>query len=116
MAHRRGMREAGRGEADAAALLAYVVPVLSGLAIYLAPGAKDKHLRFHSVQAIQYWVTALVFIYIVDVVFLAIPFAQIRLLLGTLLFLAWVYALYVGYRAMEGRRARIPLIGLIFSS
>ena len=104
-------------------LLAYLIPIVSALAVYFLNANKNKDLRFHSLQALIYWVAAAV---VLSVVF--------NLVLGNLLFyslslwlllawlvpllwlLAWLYALYIGFKAMKGESISIPFIGDIAKS
>lgn len=78
-------------------LIAYVLGFVSGILMYLYR-KDDKNMRFHAVQAsiIGIIMAVLFFLTIIGV---------------TLSFLLWLYSLYIGFNASEGRKIVVPIIG-----
>ncbi len=101
-------REA-KGDNKLMSLIAYILPLgwswLSGLLVYFTVGKEDDEVRFHAVQAIILGVVIAV-LEIIGVI--TIIGWLITLPLGLLL---WLYGLYVGYKAYQGERMLMPVIG-----
>ena len=97
-------------------LVAYLVPVLTGIIVYVLYAEKDKELRFHAVQSILYGIAVMVAGYILSAIlfpfFLRGYFAW-GAILDVIFLLAWLYGLYIGYEGFMGRRRLIPGIGNI---
>ncbi|MCL5008413.1 MAG: hypothetical protein M1156_00795 [Candidatus Marsarchaeota archaeon] len=92
-------------------IIAYLVPILTGIVVYILYAEKDKRLRFHAVQAILYGIAFLVIYAILSLIlsFFAV-FIVALILLDLFALLAWLYGLYIGYEAYMGRQALIPVI------
>lgn len=88
-------------------IIAYIIPLLTGILVLLMNGNKNKRLRFHAMQAIF---LGIVF-FIVDVVLtflFFIPF--LGLITSVVLLLLWLYGLYVGFKAYDGTDVDIPVL------
>jgi len=89
-------------------ILAYLIPLITGIVIYLLYAEQYKRLKFHGLQAMLYGIAFLV-IYVILSVLLFVPFFFIILELFSLL--AWLYGLYIGYQAYLGKDMTIPVVG-----
>lgn len=78
-------------------LIAYVFIFVSGILMYLCR-KDDKTMKFHAVQASILGVIIVVLLF----------FSAIGI---TLSFLLWLYGLYLGFNASEGRKIVVPVIG-----
>ena len=94
-------------------LLAYLVPVLTGIIAYALYAEKDKKLRFHAVQSIFYGIAIWIFYFILSIFFFVFFFLFFFLswIPGVILLLLWLYGLYIGYQAYSGKEAKMPVIG-----
>ncbi len=97
-------------------VIAYLIPILTGLFVYIAYG-ENKRLKFHAVQAIILGIG----IFIVDIVFYIISFLVLFsfpiLYIGDVIgILLWIYGLYIGYKASLGNDIYIKYIGDYASS
>lgn len=78
----------------------YFFTWISGIIVYLFVNKKeDEYLKFHGLQAI------LLGIVITVIFWLPIPFLPILSLI------LWIYGIYVGYEASEGKDIEMPIIG-----
>lgn len=78
----------------------YFFTWVSGIIVYLFVNKKeDEYLKFHGLQAI------LLGIVITVMFWLPIPF------LPVLSLILWIYGIYVGYEASEGKDIEMPIIG-----
>ncbi len=82
-------------------LIAYVLELVTGIIVYLAFSDNNKRLKYHAMQATLIGI----FSVIVSFVFSFVP--PIGLILA---FLIWVYSLYVGFEAYNGRDVDVPVI------
>ncbi len=89
--------------------IAYILPVISGILIYVLYADKDKRLKFHAVQAIIYWIVAAVIVWILE--FLFVFFFFLLFLIPLLWLLVWIYAMYIAYQAFNGTDMEVPYIG-----
>jgi uncharacterized membrane protein len=80
-------------------IFAYLLMWISGLIMFLTVGQTNKRMKFHAVQS--------VLVGIVVFVLIIIPLPLIPLI-GILI---WIYGLYVGFMAFEGRDLSMPGIG-----
>ncbi len=84
-------------------IIAYIVPLASGIAMLLFKGKDDRRLRLHSIQAI---LLGILFI----IVWLAFGFVFFRAIAYILDPLIWLYGVYVGLKAYAGIDIKIPAI------
>jgi uncharacterized membrane protein len=91
-------------------IVAYLVPILTGLIVYVMYGEKDKRLKIHSIQSILLGVV----IVVLDIVFTIIDsFAFVYLLyiiFDVITALIWIFGIYVGFKAMNNIEVEIPYI------
>ncbi len=94
-------------------IIAYLIPVLTGIITYVMYADKDKKMKFQAVQSILYGIAMIIGYYILVGIFSFLLFAipGVLFILSLLLFLAWLYGLYVGYQAFNGTMVSIPVIG-----
>ncbi len=85
-------------------IFSYFLLWISGIAVFILYGNKNKRLKFHAMQAIVYGIALTVF----DVVFGWLPIFGIPVHIAA--FLLWIYGLYVGYEASQGNDILIPII------
>ncbi len=85
-------------------IFAYLLEFISGIVIYFTKGQEDKRLLFHSVQAIIIGIIVLVLSAII------FPIAWLIAVLG------WVYCMYIGIEAYNGRDVDVPIISNVASS
>jgi len=80
--------------------VAYVLGWLTGLIVFLL--AKDnEELKFHGIQAI-----------LLNVATIIVGFALTLVLIGFIVFpLGWLYGIYIGYKAYNGERVLVPVLG-----
>ncbi len=103
-----GNRAAGDNE-KIMFFIAYVIPLLTGLLVFLMYGSKDKRLRFHGIQAFLYGVATLIFSWLIALVFF---FFFLGVIADIVLLLLWLYGLYIGYKAgYEDKDIELPFIG-----
>ena len=82
---------------DAVYILTYFFTVLSGIIVYLVSSSNSRR-RFHALQAILLWIVAVVLGFI--------P------VLGWLIaLLIWLYGLYIGIEAYNGKDMMVPVLG-----
>ena len=107
---------AGKSSSDDKRLLsaiAYILGVL-GIIIYLIE-KEDKKVRFDALQATAYGVAVfLVFVggslFTTVLAFVFPPLGCLGLVWLLVLFGAFIYALYLAYKAYQGERVEIPVI------
>ncbi len=89
-------------------LIAYLVPVLTGVLIYVMYG-NDNRMKFHGVQAILLGIA----IFIIDIIsyFLVPLLLPLFYIFDLLIAIVWLYGIYVGYEASINRDIFIPYIG-----
>lgn len=94
-------------------IIAYLVPILTGIITYVLYASKDKQLKFHAVQSILYGIAIVVGYYVLVVIFFVLFFMIPATLFipNLLILLAWLYGLYVGYKAFNGTTVMIPGVG-----
>jgi uncharacterized membrane protein len=79
-------------------IFAYLLTWLSGLIVFITVGQNDKRAKFHALQAI--------FLGVVLFIIGWIP------IVGWIIeLLGWLYGLYIGYQAYEGKDVEMPVIG-----
>lgn len=89
-------------------IFAYLIPIFTGIAVYLMFGEKDRNLRFHAIQAIIYGLVIVIIFNLPGFLFSNFYLSFVKLGIGIL---AWVYGLYVGYQGYIGNVIYIPVIG-----
>lgn len=92
-------------------IVAYVLPVLSGLFVYLLYGHKDQRLRFQSAQSIIYWIAVLIVYYVLTTIFSITTLFVLMPIAWIFFLLAWLYGLWVGYQAFLGNDMSLPTVG-----
>ena len=110
MAGKSNGSKAKNHEDDAAwFIVAYVLSIVTGIVVLFLKGNDGKRIRFHSMQAIFLGILMI----IVDIVFGLLTFGSFFIgILGILLnVFIWLYGLYVGLEAYNGRDISIPVIG-----
>ena len=80
-------------------IFAYLLTWISGILVYITLGQKNKRMKFHALQAIMLGIAAFI------IAWIPIPFF---FLIG---FLLWLYGMYVGVVAYNGRDISMPIIG-----
>lgn len=83
-------------------ILCYIVAWVSGLAVYLTLGQRDKKLKFHSMQAM--------FLGFLIMVFWALAYLPLLSWLNLVAIVFWLGGLYVGWEASQGRDVDMPFI------
>ncbi len=98
-------------------IIAYLIPILTGIIVYVLYADKDKNLKFQSVQAIILGIGLLILGIIFDAIGIfalsPVSFAAYRFIsyiFDIIVFLIWLYGLYTGYKASKGGEANIPFI------
>ncbi len=90
-------------------IIAYVVPILTGIIVLFISEDRGKRLKLHAIQSIFLGILLVV----VAVIFGLIGFITFGLfsVIGTILeLLIWLYGLYIGFEAYNGRDIVIPTI------
>jgi uncharacterized membrane protein len=83
--------------------LTYLLELVSGIVVYAAYGKHDSRLRKHAVQATLLGVLTLIELEFFGLVHLAG--------IGSLIaFIIWIYCLFVGFEAYNGRDVDIPML------
>lgn len=85
-------------------IFAYLLEFISGIVIYFTKGQEDRRLLFHSVQAV---IIGIIVLALSAIIF---PIAWLIAVLG------WVYCMYIGIEAYNGRDVEIPIISNMASS
>jgi len=85
-------------------ILIYFFSIVGGIVAFLLSNG-DKRIKFHALQAILLWVVAAV----ISVVFSFMLYFGAVSGLATLLI--WLYGLYIGYNAGNGKDIEAPVIG-----
>lgn len=97
-------------------LIAYLFPILSAIFVYVEYANKQKSLRFHSIQAIIYWITIIIVYYILSTIAIVFSFYTALGLLSLLWIFAWLFGMYIGFQALKGVNVEIPIISDISRS
>jgi uncharacterized membrane protein len=97
-------------------IVAYIIPLLTGIIVYVLYGNTDKKLKFQSIQAVLLgicFIIASVIFGIMDAFVIEAGTGILRIISGLFdlaLLLAWLYGMYTGYKASKGMEANIPFI------
>jgi len=97
-------------------LVAYLVPLITGILVYILYGSKDIKLKFQSVQAILLGICFIIAYIIFEVIDLFIFSIALSIIFDLVLLLAWLYGMYTGYKASKGMDANIPYLSDYASS
>ncbi|MCL4328414.1 MAG: hypothetical protein M1151_06700 [Candidatus Thermoplasmatota archaeon] len=93
-------------------IFAYLLTWLSGIIVYVLYGSKNENLRFHSIQAILLGIViTAVWILGQILTFAFVYFYWIYWIFWLVQVLGWIYGLYVGFEAYNGRNIEMPVIG-----
>jgi uncharacterized membrane protein len=85
-------------------ILAYILTLVTGIAVLILGGESDWRLKLHAFQAIFLGIVMVV----VGIVFGLIPFfGGIGIVINVLI---WLFGIYVGLHAYKGNDIEIPLI------
>lgn len=90
-------------------IIAYIIPLITGILVLLINGDKNKRLKLHAIQAIFLGIAIIV----VSIIFGLLALVSFGLLgvLGTLIeLILWLYGIYVGFEAYNGKDVPIPTI------
>ncbi len=83
--------------------IVYIFEWLSGIIAYFTAGNQDKRMKFHAIQAILLGIIALIVSWVLG---------MISGWLSTVAsLLIWLYCLYLGYNASEGKDIVAPVVG-----
>ncbi|MCL5679900.1 MAG: hypothetical protein M1465_00975 [Candidatus Marsarchaeota archaeon] len=82
-------------------ILAYLFTIISGIIIYFMFSKNNKRMKMHSEQAIILGVIMLV----VDAILFLVPYID-----SVIVLLIWLYGLYIGVEAYQGKDVSIPYI------
>lgn len=97
-------------------LVAYLVPLLTGIIVYIFYGDKNKKLKFQSIQAILLGISliiASIIFGVIDSLMVVYTFTIAYIISGLfdlVIFLIWIYGMYTGYKASKGEEANIPYL------
>ncbi|WMT53916.1 DUF4870 domain-containing protein [Ferroplasma acidiphilum] len=94
-------------------IVAYLIPLITGLLVYILYGSRDSKLRFQSIQAILLGIcliVASIIFGIFDIFITGVAGQVISGILDLILVLVWLYGIYTGYRASRGMNANIPYL------
>ena len=80
-------------------IAAYLFTWISGILLYITLGQTNKRMKFHAVQAILLGIATFI------IAVIPLPFFTL------IAFLVWVYGMYVGVVAYNGRDISMPVIG-----
>ncbi|MGI0100555.1 MAG: DUF4870 domain-containing protein [Candidatus Micrarchaeaceae archaeon] len=99
----------GVDESKAWFIAAYVIPyMISGIIVLFLKGEEDKRLKFHAMQSIFLGILMIVVSIVFDILSLGI------FLIGTLgiilIVFLWLYGLYIGFEAYNGKDIAMPMI------
>jgi uncharacterized membrane protein len=96
-------KEANKRENGFWYFIVYIFEWLSGIIAFFTAGKQDKRMRFHAIQAILIGIIALIFSWVLGIM---------SGLLSTIVsLLIWLYCLYLGYNASEGKDIVAPVVG-----
>ena len=86
-------------------ILAYLIPVLGGVAVFFLTAKEEKEVKFHAVQGILFWVMAA----IIGAVIGIIPFIGwiIEGIFGFIIFLALVLIIF---KLLKDKEVKLPII------
>lgn len=94
-------------------IVAYLIPLITGLLVYILYGSRDSKLRFQSIQAILLgicFIVASIIFGIFGIFITGVAGQAVRGIFDLILLLAWLYGIYSGYRASKGMDANIPYL------
>ena len=88
-------------------IITYVIPILTGILTLIVKGEQDKRLKLHAFQSILLGLTMVVVSVIFSLLFFVFAFGILGSIINLLL---WLYGLYVGFEAYNGRDVVMPVI------
>ncbi len=106
-------------------VILYVLPILGAIAVSVLYSSSDDRMKFHKIQSSIVGIVLIILFIIGRVlVILLIPTATnfnysavfseiglVSLILGLISLLLWLYGIFVGIRAMDGKDMEMPVIG-----
>ncbi len=94
-------------------LLAYVIPLLTGIIVYIIYGDRNKRFKFHGLQAILLGVIIIIFEVIFGLIniFVTLKFPIVGIIFDIIIAIIWLYGIYVGFKASTGTDINMPVIG-----
>ncbi len=103
-----GATSAGMSSNIAAALSYFVITGI--IFLVMDPYKRDKFVRFHSFQAIAYWVAVVVLEIILSII-VSLTFFALGFLMPIVWLLVFVFWLFLMYKAYNNETFMIPVIG-----
>lgn len=88
-------------------IIAYLIPLLTGILVYIINGNKSKRLKLHAVQSIFLGIVFIILDVVLGLLFHGFVLGSI---ISLILFLLWLYGLYVGFQGYNGNDMEIPVI------
>jgi uncharacterized membrane protein len=110
------MLKPAKKDSNILAALAYILSMFVALIIYLIE-KEDKWLKFHALQAIVFDLVYSAIFFVLMIVSWVIAFATFGLGIFcilpvfALIPIAFIYRIYIAYRAFKGEYFEIPMIG-----
>ncbi len=106
-------------------VILYVLPIIGAIAVSVLYGSSDDRMKFHKVQSSIVGIVLIVLFIIGRILdILLIPTAPnftystafseiaiVNLILGLISLLLWLYGIFVGIRAMDGKDMEMVIIG-----
>ncbi len=97
----------GKSDDKVLYIIAYLIPILTGILVYIINGNKNKRMKLHAVQSLFLGIVFVVVDIALGFLFF-VPFLGI--ITSLILLLIWLYGLYAGFQAYNGVDIEIPLI------
>ena len=94
-------------------IVSYIIPLITGLIVYVLYGNTDRRLKFQSIQAILLgicYIIAIIVFTIINLFTVGDAGRILSIIFNLILLLVWLYGIYIGYRASKGMEANIPLL------
>lgn len=88
-------------------IVAYVIPIFTGIVVLLINGGRSKRLKLHAIQSILLGIVFVVVDVILGFLFF-VPF--LNLIIALVLLLIWLYGMYAGLEAYNGRDIEMPVL------
>jgi uncharacterized membrane protein len=84
-------------------IIAYLLEIFTGIIILLMKGEEDQRLKFHCMQAILFGILSIAIAIIFGLLSISFVATALNLLI-------WLFGMYVGLEAYNGRNVRVPVI------
>jgi uncharacterized membrane protein len=86
-------------------IIAYLLEIITGIAILLIVKEKDKRIKFHSFQAIFLGIGSIVVAIVFGLLYISVVATLVNILI-------WLYGMYAGLEAHNGHDIEIPLVSV----